>query len=375
MNLPYPKSSQIGVSPPGAEGDRFFYSKAHFDHLLRVEQRRTDRSQKPFLLLLLDISHLMAERSSDNILGKLKSALASALRETDLRGWYEHNCIVGVIFTEMASLDEPSIEGVFRKIQSRLSEKFAKEMLEKIGISFHIYPETQGGGSIDGFNTKLYPYLTKRDLGYKLSVTVKEVIDFGGGSVALLFFSPVFLAIAIAIKLTSVGPVFFRQERLGLNREPFELLKFRSMYINSDHKQHKDYIQKYICEQKKAAVEPGVFKLTHDFRITPVGRFLRKTSLDELPQLINVLKGEMSLVGPRPPIPYECDLYDTWHRRRLLFCKPGITGLWQVTGRSRTTFDEMVRFDLKYINTWSLWLDLKILLKTPKAVFGGHGAY
>jgi lipopolysaccharide/colanic/teichoic acid biosynthesis glycosyltransferase len=147
------------------------------------------------------------------------------------------------------------------------------------------------------------------------------------------------------------------------------------MYTNSDPAKHKDYIRKYIGEQKNAAVEPGVFKLKNDLRITPVGRLLRKTSLDELPQLINVLKGEMSLVGPRPPIPYECELYDIWHKRRLLSCKPGITGLWQVTGRSRTTFDEMVRLDLKYINEWSLWLDLKILLKTPKAVLSGEGAY
>ena len=134
------------------------------------------------------------------------------------------------------------------------------------------------------------------------------------------------------------------------------------------------YIKKYINDQKNCATEPGVFKLTNDSRITKVGSFIRKTSLDELPQFINVLKGDMSLVGPRPPIPYECELYDIWHRRRLLSCKPGITGLWQVTGRSRTTFDEMVRLDLKYIREWSLLLDLKILLMTPKAVIGGNGA-
>jgi lipopolysaccharide/colanic/teichoic acid biosynthesis glycosyltransferase len=121
-------------------------------------------------------------------------------------------------------------------------------------------------------------------------------------------------------------------------------------------------------------VEPGVFKLTNDSRITPIGHFLRKSSLDELPQLINVLMGDMSLVGPRPPIPYECELYDIWHRQRLLSCKPGITGLWQVMGRSRTTFNEMVRLDLKYIREWDLWLDIKILFMTPKAVVNGSGA-
>ncbi len=117
------------------------------------------------------------------------------------------------------------------------------------------------------------------------------------------------------------------------------------------------------------------FKLTRDPRVTPIGRFLRRTSLDELPQFFNVLLGEMSLVGPRPPIAYEFEAYDIWHKRRLLAVKPGITGLWQVKGRSRVTFDEMVRLDLRYASSWSLWLDIKILLETPRAVIGGVGAF
>ncbi len=117
------------------------------------------------------------------------------------------------------------------------------------------------------------------------------------------------------------------------------------------------------------------YKLTNDPRITRIGGFLRKTSFDEIPQFLNVLRGEMSLVGPRPPIPYEVESYDIWHRRRLLGVKPGITGLWQVAGRSRTTFDEMVRLDLQYAKSWSFWLDLKILLQTPRAVVAGDGAY
>jgi exopolysaccharide biosynthesis polyprenyl glycosylphosphotransferase len=375
LNLSHPEPSQTGIAPPWAEDDHAFYGKPHFHHLLRVERRRTDRSKRPFLLLLLDLSHLIAEQPRKEILGKLNPALASALRETDIRGWYDHDRVIGVIFTEMASLDEPSIKRVFRKIHSRLSEKFAEELLKKINISFHLYPETQGHISINGFNIKLYPDHTERNLGQRFSLAVKKVMDSMGSAVALLLFSPVFLAIAAAIKLTSEGSVFFRQERMGLNGKTFMLFKFRSMYKNSDQKKHKDYIHKYIGEQKNAAVEPGIFKLNNDPRITPVGRLLRKTSLDELPQLINVLKGDMSLVGPRPPIPYECDLYDTWHRRRLRSFKPGITGLWQVMGRSRTTFDDMVRLDLKYINEWSLGLDLKILLKTPGAVFSGDGAY
>jgi lipopolysaccharide/colanic/teichoic acid biosynthesis glycosyltransferase len=156
-------------------------------------------------------------------------------------------------------------------------------------------------------------------------------------------------------------------------------LKFRSMYVNNDAAVHKEYVQSLIAG--KAAKQPsngnghGVYKLTKDSRITRVGSFLRKTSLDELPQFLNVLKGEMSLVGPRPPVPYEVEAYDIWHRRRLLEAKPGITGLWQVSGRSRVTFDDMVRLDLHYARTWSPWMDIKILWRTPGAVVLGEGAH
>ena len=325
--------------------------------------------------MLLDISSLMTEEYKE-IIFKLESSLSGILRETDIRGWYDERGVIGVVFTEMASLEAPAIEEIFRKIHRLLNDKLPEILFKKIAISFHIYPEMQGSESLNGlFNIKPYPDLAERRMGNKLTMTVKRLIDVAGSFIAILLFSPVLAVIAAAVKLTSEGPVFFKQERLGLNGKTFKLYKFRTMYLNNDPGKHKDYIRKYIGEQKNAAVEPGVFKLKNDLRITPVSKFLRKISFDELPQLINVLKGEMSLVGPRPPIHYECDLYDIWHRRRLLSCKPGITGLWQVTGRSRTTFDEMVRLDLEYINKWSLWLDLKIILKTPKAVFGGEGAF
>jgi lipopolysaccharide/colanic/teichoic acid biosynthesis glycosyltransferase len=352
-----------------------FYDETNFQRLLGIERRRTERSKKPFLLMLLDISSLMTEEYKE-IIFKLESSLSGILRETDIRGWYDERGVIGVVFTEMASLEAPAIEEIFRKIHRLLNDKLPEILFKKIAISFHIYPEMQGSESLNGlFNIKPYPDLAERRMGNKLTMTVKRLIDVAGSFIAILLFSPVLAVIAAAVKLTSEGPVFFKQERLGLNGKTFKLYKFRTMYLNNDPGKHKDYIRKYIGEQKNAAIEPGVFKLKNDLRITPVGKFLRKISFDELPQLINVLKGEMSLVGPRPPIHYECDLYDIWHRRRLLSCKPGITGLWQVTGRSRTTFDEMVRLDLEYINKWSLWLDLKIILKTPKAVFGGEGAF
>jgi lipopolysaccharide/colanic/teichoic acid biosynthesis glycosyltransferase len=152
------------------------------------------------------------------------------------------------------------------------------------------------------------------------------------------------------------------------------------MHFNNDHTIHREYIKRFIsaktdCEASNRDQPQHAYKLTADPRVTRIGRFLRRTSLDELPQLLNVLKGEMSLVGPRPPIRYEFEAYHEWHKYRLVGAKPGITGLWQVEGRSRVKFDEMVRMDLRYARSWSLWLDIKILLQTPRAVLFGDGAY
>ena len=207
---------------------------------------------------------------------------------------------------------------------------------------------------------------------------LKRSIDIAGSLAALFLCLPVLIAIAIAIKLTSKGPVLFRQVRLGQYGKKFTFLKFRSMYHRNDPSIHEQYVKQYIAGEAGAESACGEraepFKLTADPRITPLGRFLRKSSLDELPQFLNVLAGDMSLVGPRPPVIYEYDRYDLWHKQRLLAVKPGITGLWQVDGRSRVRFDDMVRLDIRYARTWSLWLDVKILLKTPGAMVSGNGA-
>jgi lipopolysaccharide/colanic/teichoic acid biosynthesis glycosyltransferase len=154
------------------------------------------------------------------------------------------------------------------------------------------------------------------------------------------------------------------------------MLKFRTMHSDADQRLHHEFVSSFIKVNGHVHKlgNNGLFNLANDPRITPVGRMLRKTSLDELPQLWNVLRGDMSLVGPRPPLPYEMEQYQPWHRRRVLDAKPGLTGLWQVAGRSRTTFDEMVRLDLRYARTRSLWTDIKILLATPAAVISGKGA-
>ena len=203
-------------------------------------------------------------------------------------------------------------------------------------------------------------------------------MDLAGSFLFLLLFSPLFAVIALAIKLTSEGPVFFGQERLGQFGTRFKCLKFRTMYANNNSNIHKEYVERFISGRESAQNgEAGsvVYKIMNDPRVTPVGKILRRLSLDEIPQFLNVLRGEMSLVGPRPPLPYEFKIYDLWHKRRVLELKPGVTGLWQVSGRSRTSFDDMVRLDLRYSQSWSLWLDVKILAATPRAVFTGDGAY
>ena len=206
---------------------------------------------------------------------------------------------------------------------------------------------------------------------------VKRASDLVISSIALLLLSPVLLVISLLIKRDSPGSVMFRQERVGMDGRIFLCYKFRTMYSDSDERLHREAYLKNIegADEANAGDEhkPVFGKVKDDPRVTRVGRWLRRSSMDELPQLINVLKGDMSIVGPRPPIPYEVVDYELRHRKRLDM-KPGITGLWQVSGRSRLTFEEMVRIDLYYIENWSLWLDFKIILLTLPAIVRGDGA-
>jgi len=200
----------------------------------------------------------------------------------------------------------------------------------------------------------------------------KRLLDVVGAGLGLLVLSPVFLLIAIFIRLDSRGGVFFRQERAGLDGEPFEMFKFRTMQHGTSEHRHREYVQGLVNGKKEASNDIGVYKLTSDDRVTRVGHFLRRSSLDELPQLINVLRGEMSIVGPRPAIGYEVQLYEDWQRKRL-GCRPGITGLWQVSGRNRLTYRQMCELDVRYIREWSFVGDLRILLKTIPVVLTNSG--
>ena len=194
-----------------------------------------------------------------------------------------------------------------------------------------------------------------------LALGLKRLIDLAVSAVALLVLSPLFAAVAVAIRARDGAPVFFRQTRVGLHGRPFRVAKFRTMVADAEARYGE------VVDRS----DPRAFKLVDDPRVTPLGAFLRRTSLDELPQLWNVLRGQMSLVGPRPAPPREVDGYDVWHRRRLSM-KPGITGLWQVTARSIDDFDNRASLDLDYIDRWSLWLDLKILARTIPAALEGR---
>ena len=360
--------------------ERDFFNQESFHRVISLERRRTERSRKPFLLMLLDMGEHLPSGASEKSLPQLLSALLAATRETDVIGWYESNRVIGVMFTEICLEDRKTIMGtMISRLSEILRDNPSLEQFSRVTISFHVFPEDWNADSRKPSNPVFYPDLSKKKDNKRSFGTLKRVMDVVGSLLALIVAAPVFAAIALAIKATSEGPVFFRQTRIGEHGKPFMFLKFRSMKTGNDATAHKEYVKRLISgnaeRHQSNGNGNGVFKLTADPRITKVGALLRKTSLDELPQFINVLKGEMSLVGPRPPIPYEVEAYDVWHRRRLLEAKPGITGLWQVSGRSRVTFDEMVRLDLRYARSWTPWMDIKILLRTPLAVVAGDGAH
>jgi lipopolysaccharide/colanic/teichoic acid biosynthesis glycosyltransferase len=368
-----------GEAEASGSGNRGLISEELFTKLLSLERKRSERSRKQFVLMLVDAGELLGTDRREVALEQMTAALSLSTRETDIRGWYREDSVVGVILTEFGSADMRSaLDTVFDKVNSTLRVNLGTGPMNEIHISFHVFPDdlgSQRGGSAD---LSLYPDFLQEDETKKAARHIKRAIDIAGSLAALILLSPLLFAVAIAIKLTSKGPTLFKQTRVGQYGVRFTFLKFRSMYFGNDPQIHQDYVARLISGEddgKRRDANRGVYKIKDDPRISPVGKFLRKTSLDELPQFFNVLKGEMSLVGPRPPIPYEVEAYDIWHRRRFLEVKPGITGLWQVNGRSKLKFEDMVRLDLEYARTWSLGLDFKILLETPRAVFFGEGAY
>src|SRR5688572_7771640 len=342
-----------------------------FKRLLLLERRRAERTGSRFALMLVDMEELGARHPG--AMEEIGRAIGATMRETDVTGWYRNNSVLGVILTTLNGAGRQTLESVVvERTRGVLSRHEAASAAEHIWISCHIFPDDEGTGRNKKAEQAFSGDADKEKAGSK-TPTVKRLVDVSGSVMALLFLSPVFLSIAALIKATSKGPVFFKQKRVGQAGAEFTFLKFRSMHVNCDPAIHQEYVRKLISHELDGS--DGAYKIKNDPRVTSIGKFLRKSSLDELPQFFNVLKGDMSLVGPRPPIPYEFESYSLWHRRRILEARPGLTGVWQVSGRSRTTFDDMVRMDLRYIREQSLWLDVKILFRTPLAVFRGDGAY
>lgn len=346
----------------------------HFVKMLRVERRRSERSGRPFLLIRV------AQRGEDGsgqrqeLLSAVVALLHSSIRETDALGWYEQDAVLGAMFTELtASVSGEVVRG---KVIAALRQALLPEAFARLELWFHLFPQDAEQG--DGEEAPaLFPDVEGRHGAQRARRIAKRGLDMAGSGLAIALLFPVLLMVALAVKLTSRGAVLFRQARLGQYGRTFTFLKFRSMYTDCDAQLHQEYVTQFIhgaADRHADGNGRRVFKLTSDPRVTPLGRLLRKTSVDELPQFFNVLRGDMSLVGPRPPLLYEFVHYSQWHKRRVLEAKPGITGLWQVQGRSRTSFDDMVRLDLQYIRRASLGMDLKILLQTPRAILGGDGA-
>jgi lipopolysaccharide/colanic/teichoic acid biosynthesis glycosyltransferase len=342
--------------------------RSEFLERLRIEKRRADRSKSALSIIVLSFNN---HDSDCHLIGVL-TMLKTLLRETDIVGFVDQSRI-GIILPETA---KEGVQYISRRIHNGGGDTGVR-----VTFMSGTYPDqlfdavqTQERVPLDQFS---YVLEDANSLS-PLKVALKRGFDIIGAVAGIVLALPLMLVIAIAIKLTSLGPATFKQIRLGRKGVPFVFYKFRSMYINMDDRIHRDYVAELItgncANANQGDTKKPFYKLKSDPRVTPLGRFIRKSSLDELPQLFNVLKGDMSLVGPRPPLPYESVLYESWHLRRVLEIKPGITGLWQVEGRSNTTFDDMVRLDLRYIRNQSLLLDLKILCKTVSVIIRWIGA-
>jgi lipopolysaccharide/colanic/teichoic acid biosynthesis glycosyltransferase len=361
--------------PPLLSLDQKICPIGKFHEKLIQERRRAERSRKPLLVVVVDAENLKEVDITGKLTESVSEGLHTCIRGTDICGILKPDGVIGVILTEVEP-DKVDIAQkiVANKINKALAALLSEEVVRQITISFRTFPDSRVDA--DTFDLIFYPELTKLSVREKGGEMLKRCIDIIGSIIGLVIFFPFFATLPVIIKATSRGPILFRQQRIGENGRKFNLLKFRSMYLDNNDVIHREYVKHLIRGEVAAAnLANGIYKIEGDPRVTKIGKYIRMYSLDELPQFINVLKGDMSLVGPRPPIHYEVENYSVWQRNRLMGKKPGITGLWQVTGRSSTTFDDMVRLDLRYIKRWTIALDLKILFRTPAAVLKCKGAY
>jgi lipopolysaccharide/colanic/teichoic acid biosynthesis glycosyltransferase len=333
------------------------------------ERRRADRYNSSFAVLLVDRG---GNAGGADLWTPVLPVAMALKRNVDAVGWFVEGEVLGLLLTDASGT------GAFRamlRLRRELARRIGDAALAALSIRLYTHGDAEGpaGEPLPPVDLLVEAFIQQGS--HRWRDVAKRGLDILGSLTLLAVFAPVVVAVGAAVKWTSRGPVFYRQVRVGRREESFTMLKFRTMHTNAGHGIHQDYVKWFITSSgRQPRTGDEVFKLTNDPRITPVGHFLRRTSLDELPQFWNVLRGDMSLVGPRPPLPFEVEQYQPWHRRRVLEAKPGITGLWQVEGRSRTTFDEMVRLDLRYARSHTLWTDIKILAATPRAMVSGRGA-
>ena len=363
--------------------DMNLHSEKRFVELLRLEQKRSERSYRPFMLVVISLKGFSRPSERREVVKDIIKVLSSTTRDVDIKGWYKHSVAIGIIFNDISSKThdfQADQQNTLNKTCENLKKYLGLARFDRFGLSYQVFPrdfvllskEKQDG-------TGQHLNLVLESSPTKTAFAIKRMVDIIGSLCAILLFAPVFLLVAVLIKMNSSGAVFLREERIGLYGKKFMFLKFRSMCSNNDPTIHKESVCKVVQESRANHIRNiGVRytedpKIKNDLEVTSIGRFLRKTGIDDLPQFCNVLKGDMSLVGPMPPIPYECEDYDIWHRSRALDMKPGITSLWRIDGRSRISFDDMVRMDIKYIREWSLLLDMKILFKTVLTALTGKG--
>lgn len=346
------------------------YSEQEFRRILSRERARVERSGKRFALVIFDIGSAQKNVKAEK---HLLQQLHDRMRATDDAGWVRDRSVGAILHdatSENAWNFATSIQKTFETEATLPCKVYAYPPEPKNGPwdydeDFDKSPADKKAANKGGMQPILeMPQFICQGISFE-----KRCVDIVGSLLGLIVLSPLFLVISLIIRLVSPGSALYSQVRIGVAGRPFKFWKFRTMALNADTTKHRQYLAQLIknggCGQGKT--KPMIKLDDHNPQIIPFGKFLRKTCLDELPQLINVLRGDMSLIGPRPPIPYEVKEYKLWHTCRFDVV-PGMTGLWQVCGKNRLTFDEMVRLDIKYARQQSFWMDLKILLMTPFAI-------
>lgn len=431
--------SKLGFGTQNSGNGRFKNTNGYFESIeyfykrFLIERRRSERGEYEFSLIVIDLDPFENRQNThrnEKLLLKAEDTLFSTvkliLRETDVVAKYFHlklaillpdtsndgtQIVLNRIKGILDNLGDRSLQVIFQQvmfypysypsqefeINKFINDKFfdnsssTTELEKKVrSIKSSYFCTDNSNGSDNGDRLRMNsngsialenPFCLLNeafaDFTKNWQVLLKRSIDVIFSLLGIILLAPLILLICILIKLTSKGPVFFKQERIGYMGKKFIMYKFRTMHQLKDDQIHRNYITNYITNTDCHSDGPRntIFKLKNDPRITSIGKYLRRLSLDEITQLFNVLKGDMSLVGPRPPLQYEVDIYDLWHKRRYLCVKPGITGMWQIYGRSSTTFNDMVRLDLAYIKNWSIGLDIRIIFRTIGTVIRMKGAY